>query len=49
VRGEVLVGAIRAPMGQQIKKVNELLVDPAIRNTDGHKDIAFSKNGQQQW
>jgi hypothetical protein len=49
VRGEVLVGGIRAPIGQQINKVNELLVDPAMRNTEGHKDIAFSKNGQQQW
>ena len=49
VRGEVLVGGIRAPMGQQIKKVNELLVDPAMRNTEGHKDIAYNQNGQQQW
>lgn len=49
VRGEVLVGGIRAPMGQQITKVSELLVDPAMRNTEGHKDISFSKNGQKQW
>ena len=49
VRGEVLVRGIRAPIGQQINKVNELLVDPAMRNTEGHKDTAFSKNGQQQW
>jgi hypothetical protein len=49
VRGEVLVGGIRAPIGQQINKVNELLVDPAMRNTEGHKDTSFSKNGQQQW
>jgi len=49
VRGEVLVRGIRAPIGQQIKKVNELLVDPLMRNTEGHKDIAFSQNGQKQW
>lgn len=48
-RGEVLVGGIRAPIGQQINKVSELLIDPAMRNTEGHKDIAYTKNGQQQW
>ena len=49
VRGEVLVGGIRAPIGQQIKKVSELLVDPAMRANEGHKDIAYNQNGQKQW
>ena len=48
-RGEVLVGGIRAPIGQQIKKVSELLADPVMQNNEGHKDIAFSQNGQRQW
>jgi len=48
-RGMVLVGGIRAPIVQQINKVNELLVDPAMRTTEGHKDISFSQNGQKQW
>jgi hypothetical protein len=48
-RGELLVGGIRAPIGQQVNKVNELLADPAMRDKEGHKDIAYSKGGKKQW
>ena len=48
-QGELLVGGIRAPMGQQVAKVNELLIDPAMSDNAGHKDISFAKNGQRLW
>jgi hypothetical protein len=48
-QGEVLVGGIRAPMGQQVAKVNELMSDPFMTDKEGHKDIAFAKNGKQEW
>jgi hypothetical protein len=48
-RGEVLIGGIRAPIQQQINKVDELLINPAMRNKEGHKDIAFTQGGKREW
>ena len=48
-QGEVLVGGIRAPMEQQVTKVNGLLSEPLMSDKEGHKDISFTQNGQQEW
>lgn len=48
-QGEVLVGGIRAPMGQQVAKVNELMIDPLMTDKEGHRDISYTKNGKREW
>jgi len=48
-QGEVLVGGIRAPMEQQVTKVNGLLSEPLMSDKEGHKDISFTQNGQREW
>ena len=48
-RGEVLVGGIRTPMGQQVAKVDGLLTDPLMSNKEGHRDISYTKNGKREW
>ena len=48
-RGEVLVEGIRAPIGQQIKKVDGVLSEPAMRKIKGHKDISYTKGGKREW
>ena len=48
-RGEVLIGGIRAPMEQQIAKVDGLLTDPLMSNKEGHRDISYTKNGKREW
>jgi len=48
-RGEVLVGGIRTPMGQQVAKVDGLLTDPLMSDKEGHRDISYTKNGKREW
>ena len=48
-RGEVLVGGILTPMGQQVAKVDGLLTDPLMSDKEGHRDISYTKNGKREW
>ncbi len=48
-RGQLLVNGVRKPIGDQITKVSELLLDPLLRESVSVKPIHHHPDGTRRW